>query len=90
MYYDPGERYLVPHVIQSFLSGLADNERLFNSRLLTVASNVHGCETSGDHGNAATFRANPTPRNLIDVDIAPSYEPYETVFLRRGNPFELD
>ena len=32
VYYDPYEAYLVPHVTQSFLSGLATHERLFDYR----------------------------------------------------------
>jgi len=30
IYYDPDETYLVPHATQSFLSGLATHERLFD------------------------------------------------------------
>ena len=82
VYYDPDESYLVPHIIQSFLSGLADNERLFNW-VPDGRVNVW-LRDFGDHGNAATFRA---PHNLIDVDIAPSYEPYET--FSSADPFEL-
>jgi hypothetical protein len=82
VYYDPGESYLVPHVTQGFLSGLADNERLFN----WVPDGVVNVwlRDFTDLGNAGTFRA---PKNLIEIDIAPSYEPYET--FSSADPFAL-
>jgi hypothetical protein len=73
VYYDPGESYLVPHVTQSFLSGLADNERLFNW-VPDGRVNVW-LRDFNDRANASTSRA---PYNLIEIDIAPSYAPYET------------
>ncbi len=83
VYYDPGESYLVPHVTQSFLSGLADNERLFD----WVPDGVVNVwlRDFTDQGNAGAFRA---PYNLIEIDIAPTYEPYET--FSSADPFELD
>jgi hypothetical protein len=73
VYYDPGERYLVPHVIQSFLSGLANQKRLFDY-VPDGAVSLYLKDFS-DGGNASTYGA---PRNIIDIDIAPSYYPYET------------
>jgi hypothetical protein len=73
VYYDPGEGYLVPHVIQSFLSGLANQKRLFDY-VPDDAVSLYLKDFS-DGGNASTYGA---PRNIIDIDIAPSYYPYET------------
>ncbi len=73
VYYDPGESYLVPHVTQSFLSGLAANERLFDY-VPSGGVNVW-LRDFGDVANASTY---PAPRNRITVDVAPAYSPYET------------
>jgi hypothetical protein len=74
VYYDPGEFDLVPHVTQSFLSGLADHKRVWGY----VPSN--GVTVSlldfRDQWNAAVY---PAPNNLIEFDLAPSYYPYETM-----------
>ncbi len=74
VYYDPAEFSLVPHVTQSFLSALANHERVWgyvpNGGVTVFLRDWQ------DSGNARTFWA---PRNLIDVDIAPSYDPYETI-----------
>jgi hypothetical protein len=74
VYYDPGEDALVPHVTQSFLSGLADHERVWgyvpNDGVTVFLRDWQ------DAGNARTYWA---PHNLIDVDVAPSYDPYETI-----------
>lgn len=73
VYYDPGEFDLVPHVTQSFLSGLADHKRVWgyvpNDGVTVFLRDWQ------DGGNATAHWA---PRNLIDFDIAPSYDPYET------------
>jgi hypothetical protein len=73
VYYDPGEGYLVPHVIQCFLSGLANEKRLFDYVPDDGVSLF--LKDFSDGGNASTYGA---PRNIIDIDIAPSYYPYET------------
>ncbi|HEV8018125.1 MAG TPA: hypothetical protein VGP32_06165 [Steroidobacteraceae bacterium] len=73
VYYDPGERWLVPHVTQSFLSGLADEKRLFD--YVPDGGVTVWLRDFGDIGNASTYGA---PRNLIAVDVAPAYSPYET------------
>lgn len=82
VYYDPSESYLVPHVTQSFLSGLADNERLFNW-VPDGRVNVW-LHDWNDRANAFTSRA---PYNVIDIDIAPAYHPYET--FSSADPFQL-
>ena len=82
VYYDRGENYLVPHVTQSFLSGLADQKRLLDW-VPDGGVNVW-LHDFNDHGNAATYRA---PHNLIEIDIAPSYHPYET--FSSADRFEL-
>ena len=73
IYYQPGESYLVPHTTRSFLSALEAQLRLWNyvpdGRIGVFLRDFY------DHGNAATFVA---PWNQINVDIAPSNEPYET------------
>jgi hypothetical protein len=74
VYYDPGELLLVPHATQSFLSGLADHKRVWgyvpNDGVTVFLRDWQ------DAGNARTHWA---PHNLIDVDVAPSYDPYETI-----------
>jgi len=82
VYYDPGESYLVPHVTQSFLSGLADNERLFDW-VPSGSVNVW-LRDFGDVADASTY---PAPRNRITVDVAPAYSPYET--FSSADRFEL-
>ena len=73
VYYTPGESYLVPHVTQSFLSGLAAQERLLDY-VPDDPVNLFLRDLS-DRGNAS---AHVAPRNEIDFEIAPSNEPYET------------
>ncbi len=73
VYYDPDEDYLVPHATQSFLSGLAAQERLFNY-VPDGPINVFLRDLS-DRGGAS---AHVAPRNEIDFEVAPSNEPYET------------
>ena len=74
VYYDPAEKYLVPHALQSFLSGLAAQRHVFgyvpDDRINVFLRDL------ADKGNAFTFVA---PRNEIAFDIAPSNSPYETV-----------
>ncbi len=72
--YFPEEAPLVPHVTQSFLSGLADHRRVWgyvpNDGVTVFLRDWL------DLGNAATYWA---PHNLIEYDVAPSYNPYETL-----------
>jgi len=74
VYYDPREFSLVPHTVQSFLSALADHERVWgyvpNEGLSVFLTDFT------DRGNASTYWA---PHNLIELEVAPSYDPYETV-----------
>ena len=63
----------MPHVTQSFLSGLAAQERLLDY-VPDGPVNVFLRDLS-DRGNASAYVA---PRNEIDFEIAPSNEPYET------------
>ncbi len=74
VYYDPSEFSLVPHVTQSFLSALADHKRVWgyvpNDGVTVFLRDWQ------DGGNATTSWS---PNNLISVDVAPSYDPYETV-----------
>ncbi len=74
IYYDPSETYLVPYVTQSFLSGLATHERLFeyvpDGRINVALQDFS--DRGGAHAGAA-------PRNHIFVSIAPSNAPYETL-----------
>jgi hypothetical protein len=73
VYYDPGEFALVPHATQSFLSALAAHKRVWgyvpNDGVSIFMRDWQ------DYGNANVHWA---PRNLIDFDVAPSYDPYET------------
>ena len=74
VYYDPGEFALVPHATQSFLSALAAHKRVWgyvpNDGLTVFLRDWQ------DYGNASAYWA---PRNLITVDVSPSYDPYETL-----------
>lgn len=74
VYYDPYELALVPHITQSFLSALADHQRVWgyvpNDGITVFLRDWQ------DYGNATTYW---TPHNLIGVDVAPSYDPYETI-----------
>jgi hypothetical protein len=74
VYYDPRERPLVPHTLQSFLSGLAAHKRVWgyvpNDGVAVFLMDFT------DRGNASTYWA---PNNLIEFEVAPSYDPYETV-----------
>jgi hypothetical protein len=73
VYYDPSEFDLVPHVTQSFLSALADHKRVWgyvpNDGLTVFLADWQ------DAGNGSAYWA---PHNLIQFDVAPSYDPYET------------
>ncbi|MGB6603879.1 MAG: hypothetical protein WBE65_06245 [Steroidobacteraceae bacterium] len=73
VYYDPGEDALIPHVTQSFLSALADHKRVWgyvpNDGVTVFLRDWQ------DSNNASTGWV---PHNLIDVDVAPSDDPYET------------
>ena len=74
VYYDPAESYLVPHTLQSFLSGLAAQRHVFGyvpGERVTVY-----LRDWADKGNAF---ARVAPNNEIGFDIAPSNSPYETV-----------
>jgi hypothetical protein len=73
VYYDPDEFHLVPHVTQSLLSGLAAQKRLFGW-VPDGRVNIF-LQDFTDVGNAATFEA---PWDQINIEIAPSNEPYET------------
>jgi hypothetical protein len=74
VYYDPYELSLLPHVTQSFLSALANHKRVWgyvpNDGLTVFLRDWQ------DAGNATTYW---TPHNLITVEVAPSYDPYETI-----------
>jgi hypothetical protein len=74
IYYDPEETYLVPHVTQSLLSGLATHERLFD---YTPDGRINlALRDFGDRSNASATSA---PRNRIFFSIAASGDPYETI-----------
>jgi len=73
VYYDPGEYSLVPRVTQSFLSGLAAHARVWGYKPNDGVSVF--LRDLRDGGNATTYWA---PQNLIDFEVAPSYDPYET------------
>jgi hypothetical protein len=72
--YYPDDLSLVPGVMQSFLSGLAAHKRVWgyvpNDGVTVFLRDWQ------DYGNATTYW---TPRNLIGFDVAPSYNPYETI-----------
>jgi len=74
VYYDPRELPLVPHAVQSFLSALNDHKRVWgyvpNDGVTVFLMDFT------DRGNASTWEV---PRNLIEIKVAPSYDPYETV-----------
>jgi hypothetical protein len=74
VYFDPGGAPLVPHVTQSFLSGLAEHKSLFDydpdGRVNVFLKDFT------DRANAV---ANVAPRNRILMDIAASNDPYETI-----------
>jgi hypothetical protein len=74
VYYDPAEADLVPHVTQSFLSSLANHERVWGY-VPNDGITVYPRDWQ-DASNANTFWV---PHNLITVDVAPQYNPYETV-----------
>jgi hypothetical protein len=73
VYYDPGESSLLPHVTQSFLSGLADHKRVWGY-VPTDGVTVFLTDFT-DIWNAAVY---PAPNNLIEFEVAPFYYPYET------------
>jgi hypothetical protein len=74
VYFDPGGLAFVPHVAQSFLSGLAAHRGLFDY-VPDGTVNVF-LKDFADRANAASIAE---PRNRIFFDIAPWYDPYETV-----------
>jgi hypothetical protein len=74
VYSDPESAFLVPHVAQTFLSGLATDRSLFN---YVPGDPVNVLlKDFADFADASTLVA---PRNRIYLDIAPSSDPYETV-----------
>ncbi len=74
VYYDPRELPLVPYAVQSFLSGLAAHQRVWGY-VPNDGVSVFLMDFT-DRGNASTYWA---PHNLIEFEVAPSYDPYETV-----------
>ena len=74
VYFDPGEKHLVPRATQGFLSGLATHERLFN-----YAPDGRINILLQDFSDRANATAIPAPRDRIFLDIAPSNEPFETL-----------
>ena len=73
VYYDPYQLSLVPNTTQSFLSGLAAHARVWGYKPndgVTVF-----LRDWQDSGGGSTYFA---PHNLITLDVAPSYFPYET------------
>ncbi|HKD55046.1 MAG TPA: hypothetical protein VKB72_12600 [Steroidobacteraceae bacterium] len=72
--YYPYELSLVPHATQSFLSALAAHRRVWgyvpNDGVTVFLRDWQ------DYGNATTYWA---PHNLITVEVAPSYDPYESL-----------
>jgi hypothetical protein len=74
VYYDPGEFELVPHVTQSFVSGLADHKRVWS-----YVPNDGVTVFLRDWQDADNATALWLPHNLISVDVAPAYNPYETL-----------
>ena len=74
VYYDPAEAHLVQHATQSFLSGLAAHQRMFD-----YVPDGRVSVLMQDFSDRANASANATPRNRIFLDIAPWNEPYETV-----------
>jgi hypothetical protein len=72
--YFPEEVSLVPHATQSFLAGLAAHKRVWgyapNDGVTLFLRDWR------DRGNATTYWA---PHNLIEFDVAPYYNPYETL-----------
>jgi hypothetical protein len=85
VYFD-AESYLVPHATQSFLSGLAAHQRLFDYTPDTAHPGLFDYVPDGrvnvllqDFSDRANASAIAAPRNRIFLDIAPSTEPYETV-----------
>lgn len=81
VYYDPTPPYLVPHVTQSFLSGLEALEPLFDYVPEDPVNVV--LQDFSDRSNA---HARVEPHNRIAVSIAASNGPYET--LNFGDRFE--
>jgi hypothetical protein len=81
VYYDPGEFSLVPYVTRSFLSALANHKRVWgyvpNDGVTVFLRDWQ------DSDNAGTAWV---PHNLIDVDVAAAYNPYET--FTAGDRFE--
>jgi hypothetical protein len=81
VYYDPAETYLVPHTVQSLLSGLSIHERLFD---YTPDGKINvWLRDFSDRSNA---NARAAPKNRIFFDISAWNDPYET--LNFGDRFE--
>jgi hypothetical protein len=74
VYSDPDSAFLVPHVAQSYLSALAEHERLFDYRPYDPVNVL--LKDYADLADASTI---VVPRNRIYMDITPSTDPYETV-----------
>lgn len=74
IYYDPGELDLVPHVTQSFVSALANHKRVWG-----YVPNDGVTVFLTDWQDADNATASWAPHNLISVDVAPGYNPYETL-----------
>ncbi|MBV8403821.1 MAG: hypothetical protein JO203_06475 [Gammaproteobacteria bacterium] len=81
VYYDPAETYLVPHVLQSLLSGLRAHEKLFD---YTPDGPLN--VWLKDFSDRANAHARAEPRNRLSFDIAATNDPYET--LNFGDRFE--
>jgi hypothetical protein len=79
--YFPDELSLVPHATQSFLSGLAAHRRVWGY-VPNDGVNLF-LRDWRDRGNATTYWV---PHNLIEFDVAPYYNPYET--FTSADPFE--
>jgi hypothetical protein len=74
VYYDPFETYLVPHTVQSLLSGLTVHEKLFD---YTPDGKIN--VWLRDFADRANANARAVPKNRIFFDISAWNEPYETL-----------
>lgn len=74
VYFNPGETYIVPHAVRTFLNSLRFQEQLFNFKpdeKVTVL--LADFEDSGNAG------ATVVPRNSLTVQIAPLNFAFETI-----------
>ena len=73
LYFDPTEKYLVPHVARSFENSMERQRYIFNyepyEKITTLLTDFR------DYGNAA---ATTVPRNTLLFDIAPVSTTFET------------